>query len=404
MMALPQFASFLVFIFHALAPADPLEVRVNVAAGDFARQDTPVYVDLKLSPALFRQPAVVLDCNQKLPAQIEPLDGGKARIWWILPSIGKGQTKDLLIRIGGDLPAGQPIFTWKDSSQAPTRSMDLLYDTRPVLRYMHTPYQAETKEETRKPFHHVYSPDGSRLLTKGVGGKFTHHRGIFFGYNKCGVDGQVYDTWHCDKGEHELHQEVLREFIGPVFGGHVVRIAWNDPKGEPFVEENRKLVVFAQPSGQLLIDFVSTLRPTRGPVMLNGDRQHAGAQFRASQEVAENEKATRYLRPEKWKNLPPDQEVNTPEHKGLPWNAIQFKLGDQPFTVAYLSAPANPKDAEFSERLYGRLGEFFPWELKDDNRLTVHYRFWITATHDVTRERVETKYNDLAHPLKVELK
>ena len=60
--------------------------------------------------------------------------------------------------------------------------------------------------------------------------------------------------------------------------------------------------------------------------------------------------------------------------------------------------------ADFSERLYGRFGEFFPWDLRRDNPLSVRYRWWVRNGRDVTREAVEEKYADLAEPPKVSLK
>ena len=225
--------------------------------------------------------------------------------------------------------------------------------------------------------------------TKGPGGLYPHHRGIYFGY-KCKVGGSTYDIWHCHRGEHQNHDTVVKSHAGPVFGGHTLKIRWNGIDGKTFLEETRTLLAFRQPDGQTLIEFRSTLQATVPAVELEGDPQHAGVQFRASQEVAENKNNTRYLRPEKWKDLAAGDEVN--KNVDLPWNAIQFDVGGEGYTVAYLSDPANPTGAKFSERLYGRFGEFFPWDLRRDNPLSVRYRWWVRNGRDVTREAVEKKY------------
>lgn len=233
------------------------------------------------------------------------------------------------------------------------------------------------------------------------GKKYPHHRGIFFGYNKCQFDGTSADTWHAAKGEHEVHRCVAATVAGPVLGGHTVAIDWNDRAGKPFAHETRTLWVFRQAPDCQLIEFRSTLRAAGGPVRLDGDPQHAGVQFRATGEVAEREKESRYLRPAAWSHLPSDQQINEPGHKDLPWNALQFRLEGRPYTVAYLTDPANPKDALFSERLYGRFGEFFPWDLSSTTPLAVRYRWWIVAGREVKREEVEGRFQDLASPPKV---
>jgi hypothetical protein len=271
------------------------------------------------------------------------------------------------------------------------------------LRYFYTPFDPDNIEDTKKPFHMVYSPDGKQLLTKGLGGLFPHHRGIFFGYNKCRVGDEVYDVWHAAKGEHQLHKAFLDKAVGPVLGSHTSRILWNDRQGKPFADEKRTLTVYRQPADQLLIEFNATLQATDGKVILEGDRQHAGVQWRSAQEVAENQKKTRYLRPAKWADLPPEQQINTEAHRDLPWNAIQYPLGKSEYTVAYLTSPKNPDNAAFSERLYGRFGEYFPCELEPGKPLVVRYRWWVIATHDVKRDQIELKYADLSNPPEVKL-
>ncbi|HMO85613.1 MAG TPA: PmoA family protein, partial [Lacipirellulaceae bacterium] len=96
-------------------------------------------------------------------------------------------------------------FAWEAGEWETT----LLYDGRPALRYMHRPYDdssAGAREETIKPFWHVYSPDGQVLLTKGAGGLYTHPRGLFYGFNKVTYGGgRTCDVWHCTDGAHQAH-------------------------------------------------------------------------------------------------------------------------------------------------------------------------------------------------------
>lgn len=401
--------SILCCVFPSTVNLAGADLEVTVAAGKWDRRSTPVFLEVDAAVVREKSGAVVTSRRgPQQPAQIVP-DADRARIWWIVDELGAWQERDYEISLLADSPGGEKAFRWQAGQwQAGTTAKggvtDLMFGKRPVLRYMHAAFDPENIELTKKPFHHVFTPSGDGLITKGAGGLYSHHRGIYFGYNKCEIDGKVCDTWHAKQGEHQEHQEVLRAVAGPVFGGHLVTIEWRDRAAKTFIREERSIHTFRQPDGQLLIEFHSTLHPTRGPVSLGGDRQHAGVQFRASQKVAENETATRYLRPHGWSHLPPAKQINSEDHKDLPWNAIQFPLGDRKYTVAYLSDPKNPDGADFSERPYGRFGEFFPWKLTEDNLLTVRYRWWITDSPDVSRLDIRGRYHDLADPPTVRVK
>ena len=70
--------------------------------------------------------------------------------------------------------------------------LDVLLDGKVVARYMYA-HDTSTKErraETYKPYLHVFDAEGKAPITKGPGGKFTHHRGIFIGWKKIGVQRQ----------------------------------------------------------------------------------------------------------------------------------------------------------------------------------------------------------------------
>ena len=67
-------------------------------------------------------------------------------------------------------------FTFKDQAG---EHLDVIRDGKPLIRYMYafdtsTP---ELRHDTYKVYHHVFGVDGKQLITKGPGGRFTHHRG-----------------------------------------------------------------------------------------------------------------------------------------------------------------------------------------------------------------------------------
>jgi hypothetical protein len=388
------------------------ELKVTVAAGDSDRADAPVYVDLKLAADQIKAPICVAAEGKIQPAQIEPLDSGQARVWWIIDNLPKDQSRTYEIKPGKSAQqTGGETFVWKDSSQGKVKSKDLCFGDRPVIRYMYTPFDGTDKDTidiTRKPYYHVFDPDGSRLITKGDGGKYPHHRGIFYGHNRVKIDGQdkTIDVWSSSDA-HQLHTGFIREFVGPVLGGHVVTVDWKDSQGSTFATETRRIQAFRSPANEILVQFDTTITATDKPVDLkSSNNHHGGVQFRADQAVAENEKETRFLRPGKWATMPADQAINVEEHpdfKDLPWNAIQYKLGKRAYTVVDLCNPRNPRNAEFSERAYGRFGEYSTWRLSRDKALSLTYRFWVVATHDLKATQVDRKSADFVSPPKVVL-
>ncbi|MBA3480293.1 MAG: PmoA family protein, partial [Pirellulales bacterium] len=264
-------------------------------------------------------------------------------------------------------------FAWKDAEGKHT---DLLYNGDPVLRYMYEAIDEsspERREETMKPYHHVFSPDGT-LLTKGPGGLFPHHRGLFYGFSKIKYgDGEEADTWHNHHGEWQSHEQELDRQADGNAASHRVAIDWHGRDGAVFAHEERELAVKGGKNGDVdgwLIDFTSQITPAEGldVVHFDGDPQHAGFQFRASQEVPDKTaKQTYYLRPDgkgkegetrNWDHAKPDAPGNK-QSEDLPWNAVSIVLGGKRYTVLYLDHRGNPKPARYSERDYARFGSYF---------------------------------------------
>ena len=124
---------------------------------------------------------------------------------------------------------------------------------------------------------------------------------------------------------------------------------------------------------------------------MDGDPQHAGFQFRASNDVAEKtKKLTYYLHPDGSKGEM-GKERNWPLDKGmvdLPWYVMSFVLGDKRTPLDYLNHPHNPKESRFSERDYGRFGGYFQADITKDHPLVVNYRLWL-QDGEMTKEQAE---------------
>ncbi|MBN2411025.1 PmoA family protein [candidate division KSB1 bacterium] len=373
------------------------QYEIRIKAGNFDRTPSPVFVDISLPAVDATAPVCLSDGKTKIPGQIENMGKGIARVWWITGQLEAGEVKDYTLFIGKK--CGKQDFQWTDEAGFSTL---LTYKEKPVFKYMYTPFDPQDIMNTQKPYHHVYSPDGGELITKGdSGGLYPHHRGIFFGYRETTVYDSLYNTWYSDKGEHTIHKTFISRMAGAVFGGHMLNIDWNDRSGEPFLTETRTILAFKLPDGTTLIDFNTLLETPRDPVLLDGDRQHGGVQFRAVQEVADHDSATRFLRPSKWSQIPEDQEYNGDDFSNVPWDAMQFNIGDNKYTVVYFSDVSNPDNSDFSERQYGRFGEFFPFKVTSEDPLRAHYRFWIINGHDITREEIEKRYKNLQEPIEI---
>ena len=295
-------------------------------------------------------------------------------------------------------------FQWKAETG---KTAELRLGDKPVLKYMHEHVDNSTEErrgETYKVYHHVFDPAGERLLTKGAGGLFPHHRGLFYGFNRISYAGKKADIWHCRNGEHQEHVAFLEIVSGAVLGRHRLVVDWHGRDDQVFAREERELTAYRTPGGTL-IEFASRLAATKSTVTLDGDPQHAGFQFRATQHVPDKTKnKTYYLRPDgkgepgSFRNWP-DQA----DHVDLPWNALCMVVDDQRYTVCYLDHPKNPKQARFSERDYGRFGSYFEYEISPDKPLELNYRIWV-QTGEMTVDEVAAHSYDFVQPPTVTVK
>ncbi len=401
----------------AFAPAGGAEFNpeFEVAAGQVDRSGQPVRVPVVLPTGFNAAKATVTIAGQPLAAQVTrpallatpvpaPAGGQNAELVFIAPEFKAGSVLKGKASIS-DKALEKPTTIWNDTAG---EHMDLVVNGRPVLRYMYAKLDESTPEKrsaTFKPYHHVFDPAGKRLLTKGPGGTFPHHRGLYFGFNRISYgDGQTADTWHCNKGEFQSHEKVLASEAGPVLGRHTLQIDWHGKDGKAFAQETREMTAY-NTAGGTLIEFATRLDSLAGPIKLDGDPQHAGFQFRATQEVPDKTKAqTYYLRPDgkgepgKFRNWPNDK-----QHVNLPWHALSIVLDDQRYTVAMLDRPENPKEARFSERDYGRFGSYFEYELDAKKSLELNYRVWVQIG-EMTGEQLTRLDEAFVKPAEVAVK
>ena len=85
-----------------------------------------------------------------------------------------------------------PLAAQLEIKDTKGKHLDVLSGDKVLVRYMYE-YDTSTDEKkhaTYKPYLHVFDAAGKAPITKGPGGQFTHHRGIFIGWSKLGFNGK----------------------------------------------------------------------------------------------------------------------------------------------------------------------------------------------------------------------
>jgi hypothetical protein len=264
-----------------------------------------------------------------------------------------------------------PAFA-ADIKVSPSEAVDVTQDGKVVARFMmaHDVSTPAKRLETYKPYLHVFDPSGALRLTKGPGFNFTHHRGIMLGFMKITVDGKTYDRWHMVKGDQ------IVTAIKPTDSGFVASIDWQGATAQdkPILTEERAFT-FTKASAPfyLGIEMKTALKPDHGEAKIDGDPEHAGAQFRPSEKI--DGKKTTYVYPGK--------DILIHKVRDLTWVAEVFTVEGKSFTALLLNHPSNPKDTAFSAyRDYGRFGAFPKGVATPEAPFKLHYK-WLLAEGDV---------------------
>lgn len=249
--------------------------------------------------------------------------------------------------------------------------LDIALGDQPLAQYVFAFDDAtsERRHETYKPFLHVYDAQGERFITKGPGGQFTHHRGIFLGFNRMQVNDQRYDLWHMKEGV-QVHRGLEVKEEDAQF---TAEIAWQDNDGKVLLSEKRTFTFLPPPAdAYALIEMHSELKAVAGDVELDGDPEHAGAQFRPADDVVAAE--TQYF-------FHADG-VDPKEDVDLPWVGETFRLatGEGTYSVVIFNHSENPANTRFSAyRDYGRFGAFPVLKIPQDESASLRYRWLVKA-------------------------
>ena len=264
---------------------------------------------------------------------------------------------------------------------------DLLYDEKPVWRDM-IKYDPADHVGTYKAFKHVFAFDSDDFITKGAGGKYPHHRGIFFGYKT-----QHGDFWHCpDVSQRHVRHLSDERLATPLAARSTQIVEWIAKDGAAVVRDTRQVTTTQISDTHYVLDFDITVEAlTDDPIQLGGDAHHAGFHFRAAQEVAEGEGSATYIRPEGAKHIGNDIWEN------CDWIHATFPVKGKTYAVTHFDAPTNPRPIQYSSRPYGRFGSFFKGEVAKSKPLKLRYRIIVRDGGNVlTNEQLAREYKQFS--------
>lgn len=266
--------------------------------------------------------------------------------------------------------------------------LDVIDDGRVVARYMyaHDLSSKESRHDTYKPYLHVMGPDGQSPITKGPGGQYTHHRGIFLGWNKIRFRGKSHDLWHMRTSE-IVHREFLETSSNEKQSTIKARLDWLDDEGEVILKEVRTIVIdHADEAALFAAEFSCELTAVNDAVELDGDPEHAGFQYRPHNEVSENKSA---------KYLFHQEGIDPKKDKDLPWVALNYQLDGATYTVQHMNHPDNPGGTIYSAyRDYGRFGAFPKLQLDRGESVVLKYKIRVGEGEMPERDVLAKHYRD----------
>ena len=234
----------------------------------------------------------------------------------------------------------------------PVLGLDLTFASgAPATTFFHRDHDPKRHHDTCKVFHHVRALDGT-LLTKGNGGMFQHHKGLFIGWNRTKWNGQRFDFWHMPKQELQVFRGFLpHTAMNMAKGAQVCAIEWITPAGEVVIAERRGLQLTEQRADYYTLHLRSELRAPNGKVRLAGDPQHSGQQLRSPQAFAPAD-ATKvsYIRP-----------ADARDHGNDVWTECEWIAAIQrhdtdSYTILRVEGAGNRGETKWSTRDYGRFG------------------------------------------------
>lgn len=402
--------SLILMAFINCSKSGTIQLMMEVQPSSSISKDVPVHVDVKLPSKLRKAPVeelrVTLNSadskNGSIPGQIVKNAKGEHELWWILPITNMNESSKWTATITHDKTTLEDSFEWEDT---PNEHLDLFFGGKRVLRYEYKLgsnfEKGKTLTASNKPFYHIYDLTGENKITNGPEeGVWSHHRGIMIGWRNIGFKGEDLSFWGMEDLTVQKHIEFKKNIAGPVLAQTEALIQWNDSTNNTIIEEVRQATIFRQSAPDiLLMDYTSDLTAVSGDVILDGNADHGGVQFRAHNDVAEDDeevnKAHYYFH---------QDSIDAKEDFNLPWVGMSYGLNNKRYSIVQMDNMQNPQPSMWSAyRDYGRFGPFFKTELGANETLSVHYRFWMSESDMPERDVLSSKYTTYIEPVKVQI-
>ena len=292
----------------------------------------------------------------------------------------------LMLLLGGACRA-------QDAPTVQETGIDLEIDGLRWLRTMTTPLDTSSEANrvaTYKVYTHVYDFEGNEPITKGVGGKYTHHRGLFIGWNHTRTGDGRFDTWHMK----DCYQAYAGAIPADSPDTQAFRVEWRKKDGTPLIDEVRTLRARPADNGLRIIDFSSQLLSKAGAIQLRGDLHHAGMQIRMADEVTGHEETTDYILPEGAVEKSGDE---VPEAW---WVCCSVEVAGKRYWIIHMTPPDHPTGIPvYSIRRYARFGAFFEPDLKKDTPLDLKFRI-LLSEKELDRDACQALYDAYTDELK----
>jgi len=420
-----RWAAIVLWLAATQASAGEEVLKLTVSAPEAGGTNVPVSVKIDMIKELAEAPgeriAVTLvnsdgDKPLLVTGQVDKAkDSSDAVLWWLIPKAEAGEETIWQAKFEIKKRPIRTGYKWEDHSG---RKLDLLFEGRPVLRYV---YERDTSSRvktlaTTKPFHHVFAPDGKQLLTSGGerGTKYPHHRALFVGWSIGKHNLWAMAESRQPPGTAQVHARHVEMVAGPVMARHTAVINWNGQEGvnvRKLIEETRTVTVFRGDEPSVLrLQIDTILKSLAGDLSLRGDAEHAGVHVRVHNDLARGDLKTAegdwHTRTAKY--LFPGDSKND-RVPGMPWAMMNFMLKGKEYNIQIINGAGSGKKARFSaNRPYGRMGSC-PYsgvsvKLPAKEPLKLSYRLFIDAGEPQAAEVLNDRRALLAKPPEVEAK
>ena len=130
-------------------------------------------------------------------------------------------------------------------SEKPSEHLSIHWNGKIIGKYQ-VAFDSSSKErlhDTYKPFLQLLDPDTGQAITKGAGGQFTHHRGIFLGWNKVETGKSSYDFLHMLRCA-QIHQTFTKTQVSAEEASFQSRIHWVSDNQKPVLTEERTMTFY----------------------------------------------------------------------------------------------------------------------------------------------------------------